>query len=394
MSSKWFHLENLRVIYGRAVESVHPRHLLHCQKGYGPIVKRTEDGRLILGVQGQKFDVTDKRCHLVGFGKAVLAMAVEVSRALGCLLKGGILSLPKGSLHQFPEDRDLLLHSCSSIKIYEGAENNQPDETALKAAKHIKRFVQSMTSEDILFVLITGGGSALLPLPRKPITLEEKRSLLKDLSNKGASIQELNSVRIVLSDIKGGRLASAGSQAHAIISLIISDIVGDPVHLIASGPTICPLHEEPSKRAQEIIHFYGLESCLSDGVRHLLRNTENCQKNTNSFIYVVGSNKIAVKAAQEEAQFKDYLPFILTTQLNGSVDYIEEIYFNLIKGIHRLRSRIISEEQFMDSVKLFDNVNFSSENCEKLIQLIYDSFSSKKHLLIIAAGEPTVEVNA
>lgn len=119
-----------------------------------------------------------------------------------------------------------------TIKVIEAAKDNLPDQAAVDATRRIREFAGTLTQDDVLFVLITGGGSALLPLPPPGVTLEEKLDVIRGLVRRGAAINELNEVRIQLSDIKGGKLAKAASGARQIVSLIISDIVHDPLDLI------------------------------------------------------------------------------------------------------------------------------------------------------------------
>lgn len=97
----------------------------------------------------------------------------------------------------------------------------------------------------------------MLPMPKGSITLQEKQEAIKLLSHSGASITELNQVRIALSELKGGQLAHFAKRAK-VVSLILSDIIGDPMHLIASGPTVQPPLDSP--RAMEIIEKYNLQS--------------------------------------------------------------------------------------------------------------------------------------
>lgn len=135
--------------------------------------------------------------------------------------------------------------------MIEGAKDNIPDESSLLASQKIVQMIESLTETDILFVLITGGGSALAPLPKSPVTLTEKQDLIRALSRAGASIEEINTVRTRLSALKGGQLL-ARTRAR-VISLILSDIIGSPLHLIASGPTVPPLPTRRIEDAAEIL---------------------------------------------------------------------------------------------------------------------------------------------
>merc|ERR1711860_159117 len=154
-------------------------------------------------------------------------MAAELQRQLRPeQIKVAILSVPHGiqdclKPKQIPE-------ASEKFQIFQGAKNNIPDEAAMKTATKIKETIEKLTSEeDLLMVLVSGGGSALLPLPIDPLNLEDKIQVTKKLSSKGANIQELNSVRIHLSDLKGGKLAQK-SKAK-VLSLILSDIIDDPI---------------------------------------------------------------------------------------------------------------------------------------------------------------------
>ena len=147
------------------------------------------------------------------------------------------------------------------LVVREGAAGNLPDAAALEAARQIDELVQSGREGDLLLVLITGGGSALLPFPRPPITLGEKADLIRNLSLAGAPIRELNAVRKRISELKGGRLAlKATRSGFRVIALIISDVVGDPLDLIASGPTV--LNGDDPALARQIIERWAGPSLI------------------------------------------------------------------------------------------------------------------------------------
>lgn len=140
------------------------------------------------------------------------------------------------------------------FQIIEGAENNLPDEASQGAAEEILKLVSGLNERDILFILISGGGSALAPLPKPPLTLQDKVEIIGQLSRAGATIQELNTVRIHLSSMKGGQLLlNCGAES---IALILSDIVGSPLDLIAGGPTV-PTSSTPA-HAKNVLLKYGI----------------------------------------------------------------------------------------------------------------------------------------
>lgn len=124
-----------------------------------------------------------------------------------------------------------------------------------------------MSEDDLLIVLISGGGSALLPLPRPPVSLQEKLVLVKELAGRGADILELNCVRKRLSLLKGGGLALLAHPA-TVVALVLSDVIGDPLDFIASGPTTPNLDDwgQPMR----IIEKYGLSQGLPDSIQAVL----------------------------------------------------------------------------------------------------------------------------
>ena len=145
---------------------------------------------------------------ILSFGKAVIGMASELQRILTPEnIRKMVLSVPHGISDQLVSSgQQIQLPSPQpNLILNEGAKNNIPDSSSLKASEMISETVSGLTSNDLVIVLVTGGGSALLPAPKPPLTLEEKARLTAELSRAGASIQELNSVRIQLSHLKGGK---------------------------------------------------------------------------------------------------------------------------------------------------------------------------------------------
>ncbi|XP_073827075.1 glycerate kinase [Musca autumnalis] len=395
MYNRLQHLQNLRNIFLKSVESVRPHNLLSSKNNYN-LEPRSENNRLFIQLQGKRVDITNKRCHAVGFGKAVLGMAVELEKALGDSLKQGILSIPKGSQQQFRDIKEMCLKEDSIFTVFEGAENNQPDAIALQAAKEIKGLAESLTENDILFVLISGGGSALLPLPKEPLKLNEKMQLIKQLSNKGASIQEMNQVRIALSSIKGGQLAAAASKASAVISFVISDIVGDPIDLIASGPTwvssSSPSAAAPRQNTpQEILTKYELWQDLADHVKILITNGINepveVAAQSNNSIYVVGDNRVATSATVAEAMNCNYNPFIVSTTIQGDVEDLTKTYCNFLTAIYDF------QEGHIEEFELKKRFPFDSRIFQHFLKTLLMCQKSQKPLLLITAGEPTVKVS-
>ena len=163
------------------------------------------------------------RLIVVGAGKAAGAMAAATERHYNCDIEGLVI-VPEGYGAR-----------CACIEVVE-ASHPVPDSRGVGAATRILRLVQGAGSNDLVLCLISGGASALMAAPAPGITLDDKRAITAALLRGGASIGETNCVRKHLSAIKGGRLALAAAPAR-VVSLIVSDVVGDDVSVIASGPT-------------------------------------------------------------------------------------------------------------------------------------------------------------
>ena len=204
------------------------------------------DGRW-LTIAEHVFDLKNAdRLILVGAGKATSGMLGGLLAALQKSQKkfpvvAGWINVPQGSLTPHgPLGK--LVTICQARP--QGC--NEPTETAVDGTRQILDFVQNAGSNDCVLALISGGGSALLCSPIDGVTLEDKIGITRALSAAGANIEELNSVRRCLSNIKGGGLARA-CNARTLITCILSDVLGDPLNVIASGPTILEPSPDPSQ---------------------------------------------------------------------------------------------------------------------------------------------------
>uniref|UniRef100_A0A2K5E0T8 Glycerate kinase n=1 Tax=Aotus nancymaae TaxID=37293 RepID=A0A2K5E0T8_AOTNA len=216
------------------------------------------------------------------------------------------------------QKREMLLKPHSRVQVFEGAEDNLPDRDALRAALAIRQLAEGLTADDLLLVLISGGGSALLPAPIPPVTLEEKQTLTKLLAARGATIQELNTIRKTLSQLKGGGLAQAAYPAQ-VVSLILSDVVGDPVEVIASGPTVASSHS-----VQDCLHIlnrYGLRAALPRSVKTVLSRADSDPHGPHTCGHVlnviIGSNVLALAEAQRQAEALGYQAVVLSAAMQG-----------------------------------------------------------------------------
>ena len=225
---------------------------------------------------------------------------------------------------------------CKSIEIVEAA-HPVPDETGLITAQRILNLAKSATDQDLVICLISGGGSALLALPCKGLTLQDKQALNRSLLNSGATIGEMNCVRKHLSAIKGGRLARAVQPAR-LWTLAISDVPGDDLSVIASGPTV----PDPTtfSDALEILRRYRIQP--TPAIQALLEaaQEETPKPGENIFsrnqVRLVATPQLMLEAAAKEAEQLGITPIILSDRIEGEAREVAKVHAAIAKQIkHR-----------------------------------------------------------
>lgn len=267
----------------------------------------------------------ERNVYLCGFGKAVAPMASQLQRLLSPHIRAGVISIPSG----FQEmAKSLGKHDWIPeypIEICEGAKDNLPDDDSLEGTERILSLLKSLKSSDILIVLISGGGSALASKPKGSLDFSQKVSLIRSLSLAGATIQEVNTVRIHLSDVKGGKLLE--KTKAQVVALIISDIVDSPLELIASGPTV-PTNTS-GEDALRILKKYGLpvDKSLIEVLTSRGEGTPTTCDN-----YLIGDNTMALSAAKKEAESLEYLTIIASSRLTGDARSIGKDMVKIVNG--------------------------------------------------------------
>jgi len=252
------------------------------------------------------------RVLVLGAGKAGAAMAVAVEAILGARVREGFVVVKDG--YRLPTAR---------IEIAE-AGHPVPDGRGLAASARLLALAESARAEDLVLFLVSGGGSALTPAPAPPITLEEKQAVTRLLLAAGATINELNAVRKHLSRFKGGLLARAAAPA-TVLTLALSDVIGDPLDVIASGPTAPDSTTYADALAvlerRQIVDRTpsSILDRLRAGARGELAETPKpgdpvFARVTN---LVIGNNALVVDAAAAEAARVGYRPHVLTRSLQG-----------------------------------------------------------------------------
>lgn len=255
------------------------------------------------------------RARLVGFGKAALPMARAAAEALGVGIERGLVVAPRG-----------YADPAGSQGAFEVAlaSHPLPDASGAEAARRVAALADELEEDDLLVAVVSGGGSALLPLPAEGISLEDLVAVTSALIAGGARIEELNAVRKHLSAIQGGQLARLAHPARTE-ALVLSDVVGDPLDAIASGPTA----PDPTTFAGALVALerYGLLSGAPRAVIERLergaagRIPETPQPGDPIFERVrnrvVGGGVVAARAAVEEARRRGYRAEIETRSMTG-----------------------------------------------------------------------------
>lgn len=374
------HQQILRSVFLNSVQSVQPKSLFSAKR----CLQISHD---ILSVNHDRINIAGKRCHLVGIGKAVLGIAVQIEQLFGARLKSGILSVPLGTGQKFATDSDMQLRPNSVIEVHEGAANNLPDEAAHATAAKILNFVRSLDENDVLIVAISGGGSALIPAPEPPITLEEKRNLVKELAAKEATINDINTVRIAMSLTKGGKLAVAASGASFILSLIISDVCGDPLDIIASGPTVPYTANET---AVGVLRRYELYDTLPSSIKAVIERQQGAniaKPLTNASTYVIGNNTLAANTAVRDLQLKRFQAICLSTEVEGNVEILSQCYVRLARAISYYHHE---PEIIFSLLKEFDcYFHFHKEAAGQLLEALNCGNGT---ICLVVGGEPTVRI--
>lgn len=372
------------------VSAVQPKNIFRSEN----VSINSVESKIVCNFNGKQvaIDISgDKRCHLVGFGKGVYGMANELSKLLGKRLESGIISVPKNIQMTFSD-----IQLPAVVRIFEGAKNNLPDENAERAALEIVNLAKKMNSDDVLFVLVSGGGSALLPLPCKGVSLGEKTNIIKKLASKGAKITDINRVRSDLSRTKGGKFALYARNASAVVTFIISDIIGDPLHLIASGPTVSDNFDYPESSV-DILKRYNLWNSLPEHIAKILIDqtciAKDIPKVENVHNMIIANNEIAVNAVLQEVAARNLKGIILSTEIEGNVHDLSMAYFELSKIIQMFLNDQINKNRFLQQLTNLRAMLCIRDNFfENIVYILNDSKSNPIDLCIIAAGEPTVTI--
>lgn len=303
-----------------ALTAVDPKQLLHSML--------VMDGSC-LKIDRFSFDLKKfRKIYVVGGGKASGSMAKALEEILGNHITTGTVNVPYGSKHK-----------TRVVEVQE-ASHPVPDQAGVEGTRRIIEVAEQAEKDDLVICLISGGGSSLMPLPRDPISLEDKRQLTSALLKSGATINEVNTVRKHVSGFKGGWLAKKAYPA-TVLNLVLSDVVGDPLASIASGPTV----PDPStfSDAKRVLEKYGLwvtapssvREVMSEGTQGIIEDTPKVGDRAFEKVYnvIVGNNRSASNAAVEHLKSQGLRVLLLTASMEGEAKHVGTLLASVAREV-------------------------------------------------------------
>ena len=281
----------------------------------------------LVSVAGKEMPIRG-RLIVIGAGKAAARMAQVIEELLGKHITAGLVVTKYG--HGLPLQRVQLVEAGHPI----------PDAAGVRGVQQTRELLKELSADDIVLCLISGGGSALWPAPAEGVTLEEKQEVTSLLLRAGADIREINAVRKHLSSLKGGQLAKWAAPAR-VISFIMSDVIGDPLDFIASGPT-APDTTSFSD-ALGVVQKYGLRLPMAvidrfqQGARGGIADTpkpgDPVFKNVDN--HIIANNQLLIEAARAKARELKLNTLILGTEIEGEAKDAGRFFAALAREIDR-----------------------------------------------------------
>lgn len=317
--------DDARQIWWAGVQAVQPKRLI---PEYVTVAGKT------LHVGEHQFDLHFiKRIAIVGAGKAGASMTLALEEALGKEILqtknvSGWVNVPADCVQQT---------QCVGLHAARPAGVNEPTEDGVAGTEEILKLVGSLDSSDLCLCVISGGGSALLPAPVSGLSLNHKVQLTRDISAAGGTIQQLNTVRRELSRIKGGGLAQA-CRAGQLVTLILSDVLGDDLETIASGPTVS--RQPTPGTALQVLQDLNLQNTPAGKAASTILErdtTVHMESSATVTNLLIGNNATAVDAAGIEAERLGYShAMISATEPEATA---EEVAEHLVKMANTMRSQ-------------------------------------------------------
>lgn len=296
---------------------------------FSAVLKHFSLNKNDLKVNGIKYPLDDyNNIYVLGTGKATAAMAQAVEEVLSNRITAGFINVKYG--HKRP---------LKYITVKE-AGHPVPDSAGLQGSEQIIHLLQSAGEKDLIIFIISGGGSALLPSPVPGLTLKDLQKTTQTLLEVGANIHEINTLRKHLSRLKGGRLAKMAYPA-TIISLILSDVVGDRLGSIASGPTFPD--ESTYHTCIHIIDKFDIRKKIPKSVLDFFVSGQNGKEEetvkSGDLVFkriqnvIIGSNTQAVREAKRRAETLGYNSLILSSSMEGEAKEVAKMHASIAREI-------------------------------------------------------------
>ncbi len=304
---------------------------LHAVDPFSAIERNVKLTGSILEIEGQKYDLDNyKQVIVVGAGKAGATMSRAIEDILGDRISFGHVNVKYGHVD-----------TVNTINIHEAA-HPVPDQAGYDGAQIIYDILKKTGEDDLIIFLLSGGGSALMPLPAEGISLVEKQQVTNLLLSCGATINEINTIRKHISRFKGGYLAGV-AYPSTLITLIISDVIGDPLDTIASGPTVAD--NSTFDDCLRILKKYDIIAEAPGSItRHINLGVAGVAKETpkkGDPIFskiqnvIVANNMNAFKAGKKKAIELGYTPLILSTLIEGETKDVAKVHAAIAKEIRK-----------------------------------------------------------
>lgn len=312
-------------MFSKALEAVNPYELMK------EILRIEKNHLFVTNERGREIHFhldRYKRIFLAGAGKASASMAQAAEEIFGDRLATGIITTKYG--------HTLSLRQTESIE----AGHPIPDQNGIDGTRKVQSLMKACGKDDLVIFLLSGGGSSLLPLPADGISLEEKQKVTQLLLDSGADIKEINTIRKHISQAKGGWLAR-WAYPSTVLTFILSDVVGDPLEVIGSGPTVPD--STTFEDALEVLKKYDLLEKISLSIRDYLcsgkegKAEETPKPGDSAFDrvtnIVIGSNLFALKAAQTEALRYGFNTLILSSSIVGETREAAQFHASIAREL-------------------------------------------------------------
>ena len=351
----------------------------------GSVIKRSckcEGDILFIG--NRKYKLSDiNNIFVIGAGKATAPMAAAIEDIVGEHITRGIINVKYGHTE-----------NLNSIRLIE-AGHPVPDKNGIKGANEILNLAAGANKNDLVLCLISGGGSALLVMPAEGITLKDKQDTIKILLSCGATIHEINTIRKHISNIKGGRLANAVYPAD-MVSLILSDVVGDDLDVIASGPSV----PDPStfEECMEIIKQYKITKNIPKPVVSHIRKgalgkvpetpKEGNRIFQNTYNLVIAGNMEAINAARQESNKLGYKTLVLSSMIEGETRDVAKVHTAIAKEILKTGNPIQPPACILSGGETTVNIKgngLGGRNQEFVLSAAID-ISERKNIVVLSGG--------